>query len=141
MLMNWRHHKHGIDRWGPEYTFPTTNAGPRDYLTIAERKQIREAAYEYGAVPNYSSVTPGERDRLKAYLAQCFEKPKTDVTPSDWDRANNWKIPSLVAVSLDAGLRSIEVKRSTTSAYVSVVASLRGGGRYRRGRRTRRRRV
>lgn len=32
-----------------------------------------------------------------------------------WDRANGWKIPSLVFVSLDAGLRPIEVARATPS--------------------------
>ena len=37
------------------------------------------------------------------------------MTPDDWDRANGWKIPSLVWTSLDAGLRPVEVKRSDVS--------------------------
>lgn len=49
---------------------------------------------------------------MAAHLAQRFEKPKEDVTPEDWDRANGWKVPSLVATSLDAGLRPIEVGRA-----------------------------
>jgi site-specific recombinase XerD len=114
MLMKWRHHKHGTDKWDPAFTFSTPAAGPRDFLTRDERKAIREAAYEYGAVPAYSTLTPAQRDRWKSYLAQRFEKPKADVTRADWDRANGWKIPSLVWVSLDAGLRPIEVERAVT---------------------------
>jgi len=66
-------------------------------------------------VPAYDNLTPSERDRWKQYLAQRFEKPKSEVVPLDWKKANGWKVPSLVAVSLDAGLRPIEVERSVTS--------------------------
>lgn len=38
---------------------------------------------------------------------------KSEVTRSTWDRANGWKIPSMVWTSLDAGLRPIEVQRSS----------------------------
>ena len=75
---------------------------------------IREASLEYGGIPAYSDLSPEQRDRWKAYLAQRFEKPKSTVTPDDWDRANGWKIPSLVSTSLDAGLRPIEVERAKT---------------------------
>lgn len=117
MLFKWRHHEQGLDEWDPEISFVTndTTTTPRDYLTREERTSIREAALEYGSIPGYKSVSPKERDRWKAYLAQRFEKPKSDVTVEDWDRANGWKIPSLVWVSLDAGLRPIEVERAVTS--------------------------
>lgn len=116
MLFKWREHQHGLGKWDPDITFaadPSTN--PRDYLTRAERGKVREAALEYGSVPNYKNLTPAERDRWKQHLAQRFEKPKSDVKPADWDRANGWKVPSLTWTSLDAGLRPIEVKRSTVS--------------------------
>lgn len=117
MLMKWRQHEHGIDEWEPEIRFTTTNGAsqPRDFLTQDERSAIREAALEYGSVPSYNSLSPTERDRWKAFLAQRFEKPKETVSPDDWNRANNWKIPSLVWVSLDAGLRPVEVKRAVIS--------------------------
>ena len=117
MLMKWRHHEHGLDKWEPELSFTTTTdtTAPRDYLTREERNQIREAALEYGSIPGYKDLSPAERDRWKAYLAQRFEKPKSEVSPDDWDRANGWKIPSLVWVSLDAGLRPIEVERAVSS--------------------------
>ncbi len=116
MLYKWREHEHGLDEWDPELSFSTGHktTAPRDYLTREERGQIREAALEYGSVPSYKALDSEERDRWKAYLAQRFEKPKSEVTPEDWDEANGWKIPSLVSVSLDAGLRPIEVERAVT---------------------------
>jgi integrase len=44
-----------------------------------------------------------------------FEKPKKDVVPADWDKANGWKIPAIVWLSLDCGLRPVEVKRAKVS--------------------------
>lgn len=116
MLFKWRHHELGGDLWEPEIQFSSSDdsSHPRDYLTMEERGKIREAAMKYGAVPAYGDLTPEARDRWKAYLAQRFEKPKSSVSPDDWERANDWKIPSLVFTSLDAGLRPIEVERATT---------------------------
>lgn len=116
MLLKWRQHEHGLDSWEPAIRFSESSSAsqPRDYLTIEERRKLRDAALEYGSIPAYSDLSPQQRDRWKTYLAQRFEKPKEEVTPSDWERANGWKIPSLTWVSLDAGLRPIEVTRATT---------------------------
>lgn len=115
MLYKWRNHEHGIGEWDPALTFSDSNGAtnPRDYLTRDERSKIREAALEYGSVPSYNNLSPEQRDKWKAHLAQKFEKPKSEVMPSDWDRANGWKIPSLAWASLDAGLRPVEVGRAT----------------------------
>lgn len=117
MLYKWRHHERGAEEWEPELTFPRRNQSttPRDYLTREERTKIRDASLEYGSVPNRENVYGEERDRWEAYLAQRFEKPKAEVTEEDWERANSWKIPSLVGTSLDAGLRPIEVERARTT--------------------------
>ncbi len=117
MLFKWRQYEYGMDEWEPELSFSTDDGTttPRDYLTRAERSSIREAALEYGSVPGYKSLSPDARSRWKGYLAQRFGKPKEEITPEDWERANGWKIPSLVWVSLDAGLRPIEVERAVTS--------------------------
>jgi len=115
MLFKWRQFEHGFDEWEPAISFSNSGGtSARDYLTRDERSKIREAALEYGSVPGYNNLSPEERDCWKVHLAQRFEKPKSEVTPSDWDRANGWKIPSLVWVSLDTGLRPIEVERATT---------------------------
>lgn len=115
MLFKWHHYEHGGSKWDSEIIFTEKSTQPRDYLTQEERQAIREAALEYGSVPTYENLSPSERDRWKAYLAQRFEKPKSEVTPEDWERANGWKIPSVVWVSLDAGLRPIEVQRAVVT--------------------------
>lgn len=114
MLFKWRHHELGEEMWEPEMRFQAEKSSPRDYLTREERAQIREAALEYGSVPKPENLSPSERSKWRAYLAQSLEKPKNKVTRDDWDRANDWKIPSLVWVSLDTGLRPIEVERAVT---------------------------
>ena len=100
--------------WDSEFSFSINQHAPKDYLTREERQAIREASLEHGSIPAYTSVTGDDRDRWNAYLAQRFEKPKAEVTEADWERANGWKVPSLVGVSLDAGLRPIEVERART---------------------------
>jgi len=103
--------------WEPQINYsgdPGTHS-PRDFITQSERRQLREAALEYGSVPSYNGLSPGERDRWKSHLAQRFGKPKSEVSPEDWQRANSFKIPSLVWTSLDAGLRPVEVERAKVS--------------------------
>lgn len=116
-LFKWKQHKRNSDQWEPEITFYASSEEyqPQDFFTLKERKRLREVSLEYGSVPAYSNLSPAERNRWKAHLAQRFEKPKDEVEPDDWKKANSWKIPSLVAVSLDTGLRPIEVERATVS--------------------------
>ncbi|WP_246986352.1 tyrosine-type recombinase/integrase [Halorientalis marina] len=116
-LFKWRHHQYGGELWEPEITFTeSSGAGePRDFLTREERRKVREAALEYGSIPSYNQLSSEDRDRWKVYLAQRLSKHKKDIGPDDWDAANSWKFPSLVWVSLDAGLRPIEVERAKTS--------------------------
>jgi integrase len=99
--------------WDSDVTFkPSSSTNPRDFLTQDERTAIREAALEYGSVPSYQSLSPEQRSRWKAHLAQRFEKPKSQVSPDDFERANGWKYPSLVWAAMDAGLRPVEVNRA-----------------------------
>ena len=116
-LFKWRHHKRDDDFWKSEITFTSGSEDyqPQDFFTLEERKRLREASLEYGSVPAYTNITPRERSRWKAYIAQKLEKPKRKVSKSDWKRVNGWKFPSLVATSLDAGLRPIEVENATIS--------------------------
>lgn len=115
-LFAWKAARRGGEEWSADWTFSDRSASnPRDYLTIDERRQIREAGLEYGSVPSRKSLSEDEREEWRAYLAQRFEKPKSEVTKEDWDRANGWKIPSMTWVSLDAGLRPIEVERAKTT--------------------------
>jgi len=115
MLFKWRQHCLGGETWNPDMSFSTNKSQPKDYFTMKERQKLREAALEYGSIPRYNDLTPRQRDKWKAHLAQRFGKPESEVSPSDWDKANGWKIPSMVWVSLDTGLRPIEVERARMS--------------------------
>lgn len=115
MLFKWRHHEHGKKLWEPDVTFSSSDSpsNPRDYFTRGERTQLREAALEYGSVPSYTSLSASERNNWKALLAQRFQLPKDAVGKAEFERANGFKIPSLVWTILDAGLRPVEVSRAT----------------------------
>lgn len=116
-LFKYRSHELGDDPWDNQISFQPSSEEyqPQDYLTLEERKRLRKASLEYGSVPSYSNLTPAERSRWKSHIAMRLEKPKEKVSPDDWDRINSWKIPSLVAVSLDTGLRPVEVERAVVS--------------------------
>jgi integrase len=109
----WIGHKYGTDEWEPEFSFESSGGGaPRDFLTVEERRKIRQAALDHGDIPAYNALEPAERDRWKSYIARVLDK--SDPDPDDWAQVDGWKITSLVWTSLDAGLRPIEVGRATT---------------------------
>ena len=74
---------------------------PKDYLTQKEREKIREAAYEYGRIPT-DGKTEKEIEELRTHLAQRFGVKKDELCV---DELRSWKVPSIVEVSLDTGLR------------------------------------
>jgi len=67
--------------WEPEieYSDPSTNYQPRDYLTKQDRRKLRQAAMDYGTIPHYNSVTPDERERWKTYLSTTPETERQDL--------------------------------------------------------------
>jgi len=89
--------------WEPEIEFsdPSTNYQPRDYLTRDERTQLREAVMDYQTIPHYNSLSPRERERWKKKLAQKLQKPASQVTKQDFNQANSFKYPSMIYVALD----------------------------------------
>jgi integrase len=108
-----RAHTRGKEEWTPPCEFNDTVHDSPDYLTKGERRQFREVVLTFDTIPAYSDCSPEQRSELKAYLAQKLEKPKEEVTPSDWKEHNrSWMKPSLVWTGLDAALRPIEVERA-----------------------------
>lgn len=105
--------------WDPEieYSDPSTTYQPREYLSKEDRRKMREAAMEYGAVPHYNSLSPEERDRWKTLLSQRLQKPKDKVGKKNFLQANSFKYPSIIYVALDAGLRPCEVKRANVQWF------------------------
>jgi integrase len=113
-----RHEKNRDIDWDPEIQFSNGGSNThqvRDFLTDDERRKIKQQVLEYGSIPHYNTVTPEEREQWKRHLAQRFEKPKDQVSKSDWRRANGWKFPSMIYTAMDAGFRPAEVGRATTS--------------------------
>lgn len=115
-LYKWLEYERDYDEWEPELTYSNPSlSNPKDFLTREERGAIREAAMEYGSIPGYNDLEPDERDRWRRHLSFRFETKLENITPEHWERANGWKMPSLVWTSLDAALRPVEVERFTTS--------------------------
>jgi site-specific recombinase XerD len=117
VLSKWfeyRHDKHGAETWTPPVEFSDNEPeNPADFFTKKERSKIYNAALEYKSPPPYDNVSPEERDRWKAYIAQRLGKPKEAVRPADLEELrSSWKIPSIVGCTLDGALRPIEINRS-----------------------------
>jgi len=80
-------------------------------------RELYEQALNRYSVKSYhhKNLSSEEREEIKATLAQRFGKPKSEIGPEDFKRANSWKIPSMIAVTSDVGLRPIEVSRAKVS--------------------------
>lgn len=105
----------GID-WTPEISFQDTPSDEgADAFTRAEREGLFDAASEYKSPPAYKNVSPEERDRWNAELAQFLGTPKSKIGPDDWAELQQfWKLPSLIAVALDCGCRAGMIERLET---------------------------
>lgn len=116
-LFDYWNRRDGRSTYDPDERYSSDGASyfTGEYLTRKERTQIREASLRYGTIPHYSSVSPEERTEWNRYLSQATGKPMSEVGPADWEKQNDMKIPSLVMVSLDTGLRPCEVERAKVS--------------------------
>mgnify|MGYP006279616405 FL=1 len=101
--------------WECHMALNEPNVTNRDYFKKDEFRPLYEAALEHGTVKHYNTCTPTEREQIAAHLAQRFEVQKDEVGPDHFERANSFKIPSIVSVSLDCGLRPVEVGRAKVS--------------------------
>jgi len=110
-------HVHGTNyEWEPKPELSQSTGDERDYLRRAAFKPLYQAALDYGSTKSYhTDMSSEERDRLKTYLSQRFGVPKDEIGPEDFKKANSWKVPSMIAVTLDTGLRPTEVGRATTT--------------------------
>jgi integrase len=116
-----RHVMENDYEWECDLKLSQQNAAVRDHFRRDEFGKLYEAALGHGTVRSYHSCTPEERDQMKIVLAQRFEKPKREVGPEDFERANGWKVPSIVSVCLDVGFRPVEVGRAKTSWFTPVM--------------------
>jgi len=107
----WLKHQNGTDHtdWDCPVKVSEKERTNRDYFRHHEFNKLYMASLDHGSVKNYGECTPEERDSVKALLAQRFEMSKEDVSRDQFSRANSWKIPSLIATTLDVGLRPVEI--------------------------------
>lgn len=109
---------HGTEYdWDPEAELSPANGDERDYLRRAAFKPLYQAALEYSSVKSYhnTSMSDKEREQIKIYLSQRMGIPKEKVGPGEFKEANSWKIPSVIAVTLDTGLRPVEAGRASVN--------------------------
>lgn len=119
VLKNW--FEFTSEEWTPTYTFTDNRAKQEekpDPFTKSELVALWESSLSYKSIPSYSNLSPTERDRWRAHIAQELGKPKEEVTPDDWDRINrSWKIPSLIRINRGHGLRPDLIARVKLSWY------------------------
>lgn len=105
--------------WSPEINFTDSRAkNNADPYLKDELRQLWETSLKYKEIPKYNNLSPEDRDRWKAHIAQELGKPKEDVRPTDWDAINNdWKVPSLIRTAREAGWRPDIVGRMAVEWY------------------------
>lgn len=105
-------------KWESNIEFSDDQYEKTDRLSFTERAMIREAATEHHALPGYYDVDDERRDEINATVAQRLGKPKDELEPMDWERADvSNKIGSLVNVGLDVGITPIEVEEAREDWY------------------------
>lgn len=97
-----------------EITMDTSGTKSIDYFKRHEMHALYDAAVKISSMKSYhaKSMTPKERDGLRTHLAQRYGTPKEKIGPDEFKRANSWKLPSVVALCIDTGLRPIEVAKA-----------------------------
>jgi integrase len=99
--------------WEPKINFTDEEATlASDPFNLREREQLLNASLDYKSPPSYKNVSPEERDRWNAQIAQFLGKPKDEVGPKDWETVQrSWKVPSIISTALDCGWRAEMVGR------------------------------
>jgi site-specific recombinase XerD len=103
-----------ITEWECKFDIPNgrDKRNINDVFSEEEIQRIYSASLEYNNIPDYDNLSPEQREKWRVYISMSLGKPKSEVVPDDWEKVDNWKIPSLVKVSIDAAFRPIEVERS-----------------------------
>ena len=95
--------------------------GFTDWLSISEMEAVKHASLRAYAVPRREEMAADEVEEWSALLAQRLRKPKHELDDEDWERANSYKIPSLVYVSCDVGFRPCEVERAPVRWFTDTL--------------------
>jgi len=113
--------------WSYDRKLKSSYDSERDQFKANELRALFEASLSHNTINR--DLSDKRREEVRDILARRFDMPKEDITAEDFDRANSWKIPSLIAVTNDLGLRprEIEVAKTTwmypTEEVVRIPAS------------------
>jgi site-specific recombinase XerD len=125
-LFKYRRNIHDEDvKWDCGLKLSQQTVNVRDFFRKDELDRLYETALEYGTVRHYNACSSQERAEMQNHLARRLSIPAEDVGKQEFMEANSWKIPSLIGVAIDTGMRPIEVKRSTVSWFEPVLGGKR----------------
>lgn len=99
--------------WSYDRTLKQNYSTERDHFRDDELRALYEASLGHNTIRKPDNIKKAED--LRGILARRFDVPKKTISEEDFDRANSWKIPSLIAVANDLGLRPREVKIAKAS--------------------------
>jgi len=116
-LENWFQFR-GVE-WEPKITFKDEPSSDNsDSFTRNEVSQLWEASLTYKNIPSYNNLSPDERDRWRAYLAQELGIPKDVIKPDHWTKVNtSWLVPSIIGTTKSAGWRPALIQRMKVDWY------------------------
>lgn len=121
MLSKWREYEHNFPRVNQNFHSPRKVVRQLPATTLQNPRENRFVKLHWNTVQlpdiricHHRSAHGGEHI-LHNDLRNQGQQSKAEISQSDWSRKNSWKILSLIWVSLDAGLRPIEVERAVTS--------------------------
>lgn len=99
--------------WSYDRSLKSSYDSERDHFRPGELRALYEASL------GYNTIRTGdvERDKVAGILARRFDKPKETITDEDIKRANSWKVPALLGVTNDLGLRPREVETAKASWF------------------------
>jgi site-specific recombinase XerD len=107
--------------WECDLVLSQKTVNIRDHFRKEELNDLYETSLEYGTVRHYNNCSSTEREQIRTVLSQRLGIPADEIGRQEFLEANSWKIPSLIAVAVDTGLRPIEVERSTVSWFQPVL--------------------
>lgn len=114
-LNEYRVYHHDIDPWECDVSFSATTHESPDYFTEEEFATLRAHARDYSRLPPRSELSPEERLQYRREVAQRLSVPLEAVDERTWHRLHeDFERRSLFLVTMDTGLRPVEVRRAKT---------------------------
>ena len=99
--------------WSYDRSLKSSYDSERAHFYPDELKRLYEASLGYNTIQTDGVDT----EKVTGLLARRFDKPSENITQEDMERANSWKIPSLIAATNDLGFRPKEIEIAEASWF------------------------